>query len=119
MVRFHHTTGGGYRSVEGEARFHVPGTCTFGLQARIQGDSTLDMSTEGLGSDEDGPAPAKSKKTRGADKRVSYANRKRAAMVAELRELESDHADRIWRLYGMSCQTFLGKKDGNRSTQHL
>ena len=36
MVRFHHTTGGGYRSVEGEARFHVPGTCTFELQARIQ-----------------------------------------------------------------------------------
>ena len=112
MVRFHHTTGGGYHSVEGEARFHVPGTCTFKLQARIPGDSTLDMPTDGLGSDKEGPAPAKSQKTRGTDKRVSYTNRKRAAVVAELRELESDHADRIWRVYGMSCQKFLARKTG-------
>ena len=95
MIRFHHTTGGEYRSVKGEARFHVPGTCTFELQARIQGDSTLDMPADGLGSGEERPVPAKSKKTRGADKRVPYTNRKRAAVVAELRELESDRADRI------------------------
>ena len=105
VVRFHHTTGGGYCSAEGEARFHVPGTCTFELQARIQGDSTLGMPTDGLESDEEGPAPAKSKKTRGADQRVSYTNRKRAAVVAELRELESDNADRIWRVYGVSCRS--------------
>ena len=112
MVRFHHTTEGRYRSVEGGARFHVPGTCTFELQARIQGNSTLDMPTDGLGSNEEGPAPAKSKKTRGADKSVSYTNRKRAAVVAELRGLESDHADRIWSVYGMSCQKFLAGKTG-------
>ena len=112
MVRFHHTTRGGYRSVEGEARFHVPGTCTFELQARIQGDSTLDMPTDGLGSDEEGPVPAKSKTTRGADNRVSYTNIKRADVVAELQELESDHADRIWRVYGMSCQKVLARKTG-------
>ena len=112
VVRFHHSTGGGYRSVEGEARFHVPGTCTFELQARIQGGSTLDTPTDGLGSDEEGPAPAKSQKTRRADKRMSYTNRKRAAVVAELRELESDHADRIWRVYGMSCQKLLARKTG-------
>ena len=112
MVRFHHTTRGGYRSVEGEARFHVPGTCTFELQARIQGDSTLDMPTDGLGSDEEGPVPAKSKTTRAADNRVSYTNIKRADVVAELQELESDHADRIWRVYGMSCQKVLARKTG-------
>ena len=112
MVRFHHTRGGGYRSVEGEARFYVPATCTFELQARIQGDSTLDMPTDGLESDEEGPTPAKSKKTRGADKRVSCTNRKRAAVVAELRELESDHADRIWRVYGMLFQNLLARKTG-------
>ena len=90
----------------------MPGTCTFELQERIQGDSTLDMPTDGIGSDEEGPAPAKSKKTRGADKMASYTNRKRAAVVAELRELESDHADRIWRVYGMSCQKVLARKTG-------
>ena len=33
-------------------------------------------------------------------------------MVAELRELESDHADRIWSVYGMSCQKFSARKTG-------
>ena len=33
-------------------------------------------------------------------------------MIAELRELESDHADQIWRVYGMSCQKFLARNTG-------
>lgn len=33
-------------------------------------------------------------------------------MVAELRELESDHAERIWRVHGLSYQQYLARKTG-------
>ncbi|CAB1101298.1 unnamed protein product [Ectocarpus sp. CCAP 1310/34] len=54
----------------------------------------------------------KRKKTRGTEKRTQYSNRKEAAVVAELRELEADHADKIWHVHGVSCQQFLARKTG-------
>lgn len=87
--------------------YHVPGSCSFELQPRTQGDGSSDLPDDGLLSDED-----KGKKTRGAEKRTQYSNRKKAAVVAELRELEADHAEKIWHVHGVSCQQFLARKTG-------
>lgn len=52
------------------------------------------------------------KKPRRAEKRTQYSNGTTAAVVAELRELEVDHAERIWHIHGVSCQQFLARKTG-------
>ncbi|CAB1108330.1 unnamed protein product [Ectocarpus sp. CCAP 1310/34] len=89
--------------------YHVRGSCSFELRPRTRGDGTSDLPDDGLLSDEE---RTKRKKTRGAEKRTQYSNRKKAAVVAELRELEADHAEKIWHVHGVSCQQFQAKKTG-------
>ncbi|CAB1097678.1 unnamed protein product [Ectocarpus sp. CCAP 1310/34] len=89
--------------------YHVRGSCSFELQPRTQGDGTSDLPDDGLLSDE---GRAKRKKTRGSEKRTQYSNRKKAAVVAELRELEADHAEKILHVHGVSCQQFLARTSG-------
>ncbi|CAB1116487.1 unnamed protein product [Ectocarpus sp. CCAP 1310/34] len=89
--------------------YHVRGSCSFELQPRTQGDGTSDLPDDGLLSNEE---RTKRKKTRGAEKRTQYSNKKKAAVVAELRELEADDAEKIWHVHGVSCQQFLARKTG-------
>ncbi|CAB1108762.1 unnamed protein product [Ectocarpus sp. CCAP 1310/34] len=91
-VAFHHSEGGGHTTAAGRKMCHVRGSCSFELQPRTQGDGTSGLPDDGLLSDEE---RTKRKKTGGAEKRTQYSNRKKAAVVAELRELEADHAERL------------------------
>ncbi|CAB1100647.1 unnamed protein product [Ectocarpus sp. CCAP 1310/34] len=109
MSSFTTQEGGGHTTAAGQKMYHVRGSCSFELQPRTQGDGTSDLPDDGLLSDEE---RTKRKKTRGAEKRTQYSNRKKAAVVAELRELEADHAEKMWHVQGVSCQQFLARKTG-------
>ncbi|CAB1104835.1 unnamed protein product [Ectocarpus sp. CCAP 1310/34] len=103
------TEGGGHTTAAGQKMYHVRGSCSFELQPRTQGDGTSDLPDDGLLLDEE---RTKRKKTRGAEKRAQYSNRTKAAVVADLRELEADHAEQIWHVHCVSCQQFLARKTG-------
>lgn len=116
VVRFHDGPGRRFRAAGGGTRPHAPGSCTFKLQTRSQGDASLGSSPDDLGrpfgddGEEEDPTPVNSKNTRGADQRESNTHRKKAAVVAELRDLESNHADRLWHMACRVSSTCQGRR---------
>ena len=67
--------------------FRRGGTVTFELQPRTQGIPD-DIRPDGFG-----PDHAVGKQTRGADRREGHADRQKAAVVAELRELQEQEQE--------------------------
>ena len=99
VAHFYHVTTGIRRS------FRRHGTVTFELQPRTQGIPD-DIRSDGFG-----PEHTATKQTRGADRQERYSARQKAAIAAELRELQ-DQDQEIWRVHGTTPQPFLARKTG-------